>query len=96
MLGADLTPFFVPGEFAGEGDTLAGAPVTGIFDGAYVRTNQGIGMASTHPVYTVPAVALPADPLGLVLYVGSENASFTVAEQEPDGTGVVVLILEKA
>jgi hypothetical protein len=59
MIGDDLTPFFVPGEFAGE-DTLDGQPVVGIFDAAYVSTNDGIGMASSRPAYLLPAAAAPA------------------------------------
>jgi hypothetical protein len=95
MIGDDLTPFFVPGEFAGE-DTLDGQPVVGIFDAAYVSTNDGIGMASSRPAYLLPAAAAPAAPEGLVLVVAKSGERFVVATQEPDGTGLTVLILEKA
>lgn len=96
MIGDDLTPFFVPGEFAGVGDTLDGQPVAGIFDAAYLGTNDGIGMASSRPAYLMPAAAAPAAPEGMVLVVAKSGEHFTVAMHEPDGTGLTVLILEKA
>ena len=96
MIGDDLTPFFVPGEFAGVGDTLDGQPVEGIFDAAYVSTSDGIGMASSRPAYLLPATAAPAAPEGMLLVVAKSGEHFTVATQEPDGTGLTVLVLEKA
>jgi hypothetical protein len=96
MIGDDLTPFFVPGEFAGSGDTLDGQPVVGIFDAAYMSTNDGIGMASSRPAYLLPATAAPVEPEGMVLVVAKSGERFAVATHEPDGTGVTVLILEKA
>jgi hypothetical protein len=95
MIGDDLAPFFVPGEFAGTDDTLDGNPVAGIFDGAYVRTGGGIGMSSTHPVYTLPEAFVPTDVQDMTLYVSAERSHFRVVDQEPAGSGVVVLILEK-
>lgn len=96
MIGDDLTPFFVPGEFAGVGDTLDGQPVTGIFDAAYASTNDGIGMASSRPVYLLPAVMAPAAPEDMLLVIAKSGERFVVATQEPDGTGLTVLVLEKA
>jgi hypothetical protein len=96
MIGDDLTPFFVPGEFAGEGDTLDDAPVTGIYEAAYVSTNQGIGLASSRPVYLLPASAVPADCEGKLLALGKTGEQFSVEAMEPDGTGLVALLLEKA
>lgn len=92
MIGSDLTPFFVPGEFVLEGDTLNGAPVAGIFDAAYAVTGEGMGMADTHPVYTMASVAVPAQPVGLVLVCA--GARYEVVDAQPDGTGVTLLILE--
>lgn len=96
MIGDDLTPFFVPGEFAGIGDTLDGQPVAGIFDAAYASTNDGIGMATSRPAYLLPAAAVPARPEGMILVVAKSGERFAVATQEPDGTGLTVLVLEKA
>lgn len=96
MIGDDLTPFFVPGEFAGVGDTLDGQPVTGIFDAAYVSTNDGMGMASTRPVYLLPTAMAPAAPEDMLLVVAKSGERFVVVAQEPDGSGLTVLVLEKA
>lgn len=92
MIGDDLTPFFVAGEFAGAADTLGGVPVVGIFDGAFVTTGDGIGMATTRPVYTLPTSSAGADAEGKVLVAG--GTTYRVVGQEPDGQGVTLLILE--
>lgn len=94
MIGDDLTPFFVAGEFAGGADTLNGVPVVGIYDGAFVSSGSGLGMSDTRPVYTMPSSAVPADVIDLVLV--ANGASFTVVNTESDGTGVTMLILECA
>jgi len=96
MIGDDLSPFFVPGEFAGVGDTLDGQPVTGIFDREYVSTNDGMGMASSRPAYLLPTSEAPPAPENLILVLAKGGERFVVAAHEPDGTGVTVLILEKA
>lgn len=91
MIADDLTPFFVPGEFAGAEDTLDGVPVVGIFDAEYTKAGDGIGMASTRPAYTLPAAAIAGDPDGKRLV--ANGAAFIVESHEPDGTGIVVLYL---
>lgn len=96
MIGDDLTPFFVPGEFAGVGDTLDGQPVTGIFDREYVSINDGIGMASSRPAYLLPTSEAPAAPEEMILMIAKTGERFIVQAHEPDGTGVTALILEKA
>lgn len=92
MIGDDLTPFFVPGEFAGNDDTLNGAPVVGIFDGDYVVNGPGLGMSDTRPVYTMASAAVPLDAIGMQLIVAAGN--FKVVDVQPDGTGITLLILE--
>ena len=92
MIADDLSPFFVPGEFAGDGDTLDGSPVVGIFDGAYVKAGDGLGMASTSPAYTLPASAIEGAPDGKRLV--ANGIAYEVATHEPDGTGIVILHLE--
>jgi hypothetical protein len=96
MIGDDLTPFFVPGEFAGVGDTLDGQPVAGIFDREFVSTDDGIGMATSRPAYLLPTSEVPAAPEEMILVIAKTGARFIVAAHEPDGTGVTMLILEKA
>lgn len=94
MIGQDLTPFFVPGEFAGSADTLNGAPVVGILDEAYATTNDGIGMATIRSVYILPATAVPVDAEGKVLVANGKQ--FTVSDRELVEPGVLALILENA
>jgi len=91
MVGDDLAPFFVPGEFAGTDDTLDGVPVVGIFDGAHVSAGAGIGMSETRPVYLLPAADVPESVVGMTLIANSQN--FSVVNTELDN-GTVLLILE--
>jgi hypothetical protein len=92
MIGSDLTPFFQPGEFAAAGDKLDGLDVTGIYDGAWVSTGSGMGMSDTRPVYFLPTTQVPAAPQGKILEVAAGR--FLVADHQPDGTGLSMLILE--
>ena len=94
MIGDDLTPFFVAGEFARVDDQLGGIAVQGIFDDNYVRSCAGYGMGSSSPAYHLATTAVPADLSGLVLT--HKGRSYRVVEPESDGTGVTVLILEYA
>lgn len=95
MLGQDLTPFFSTAEFADEG-TLDGAPVAGIFDRAYVRQGEGLGMSSTAPAVTLPTAQIVGEPEGQSFVLTRTGEAFIVAAHEPDGTGVSVLFLELA
>lgn len=94
MIGEDLTPFFVSGEFVADGDKLDGKPVSGIFDAAAVVSSGGIGMSDTRPVYTLPSQQVPAQPEGKRLMHGGKV--YEVDLHEPDGTGVSRLILLEA
>jgi hypothetical protein len=94
MIGDDLTPFFVAGEFSHGDDQLDGVPVLGIFDDAYVRSGGGYGMGNSHPAYTMRSSSVPADPVGIVLR--HKDIRYNVLDHEADGTGVTVLILEVA
>ncbi len=87
----DLTPFFAGDEFAVDA-VLAGAAVRGIFDGAYVSAGAGLGMSCTVPAFTLPTVGVSASVVGSALVIGT--VSYFVAEHQPDGTGVSVLLLE--
>lgn len=94
MIGEDLTPFFVPGEFAGNADTLNGVTVVGILDEAYVSIADGIGMAATRPAYHLASASVPVNPEGLILVASGKH--FRVVTPQPDGTGVTTLLLEQA
>lgn len=90
----DLSPFFSDDEFAVD-VVLNSVPVKAIFDNAYARGDVGsLGMASTQPALTLASSDVPSSPRGKTCVVGS--VTYKVAEHEPDGTGVSVLLLEKA
>lgn len=94
MFTEDLGAFFSAQEFATPA-TLDGVAVCGIFDAPSAPGLGGeYGLASTQPAYTLPSASVPDDPEGLALVIGA--ASYVVAAHQPDGTGVSVLILERA
>lgn len=88
----DLTVFLA--DF-GETVTLNGVAVTAVFDADYASAGAGpLGLASTSPALTVPTASVPASPVGKPAVV--RGVSYTIAEHHPDGTGMSVLLLEKA
>lgn len=79
----------------GQDVTLNGATVRAIFDAAYAAGSVGAaGMASIGPVLTLKTADVPASPVGRAAVVGAAN--YVVAEHQPDGTGVSLLLLEAA
>lgn len=75
--------------------TVGGNSMRGIFDTAFSLGSVGpFGIASSQPRLTLPTASLPADPVGQACTVGA--ASYLVAEHQPDGTGISVLLLEVA
>ena len=91
----DLSVFFSADTPGSVQATLAGVPVTGIFDSAYALASVGPhGMASTQPTLTLPTAQVPANPVGLAAVVN--GTGYLVAGHEPDGTGVSILLLERA
>ena len=90
----DLTSFFNASEFATTA-TLNGVTVTGIFDNGYMQALVGqTGVATTTPSYQLATASVPANPVGKAMVINSLN--YTVAEHQPDGTGVSMLYLERA
>lgn len=89
----DLTQFFNEDDFAQAG-TLNGVAVLGIFDNSYLTGTVGpAGMASTGPMFILATADVPASPVGKTLITG--GVTYTVAEHQPDGTGVSSLMLER-
>lgn len=75
--------------------TLNGVVVRGIFDNGYTRGDVGtINMAGTQPMLTLATADVPANPVGKPCVVGA--TSYVVGAHEPDGTGMSVLMLERA
>lgn len=90
----DFSVFFNPAEFA-DNATLGGVAVRGIFENAYELANVGLsGMAGSSPAFTLQTSAVPANPVGMVLVCSA--IGYIVAEHQPNGTGVSVLILERS
>jgi hypothetical protein len=87
----DLAPFFA--DFA-VACTVNGAAVRGIFDNGFALGAVGIGMAGTQPTLRLRTADVTADPVGQAVSVNA--VAYTVAAHEPDGTGVSVLMLERA
>lgn len=87
----DLAPFFA--DFAVDA-TVNGAAVRGIFDNGFALGAVGIGMAGTQPTLRLRTADVAADPVGQAVSVNA--VAYTVAAHEPDGTGVSVLMLERA
>lgn len=76
-----------------------GHQVPAIFDQDYVVATVGdAGMAATAPAVTVPTSAVPRPFSGIaveVTYLGAVTR-WKAAEHHPDGTGLSVLLLERA
>ena len=75
-----------------------GAPVDVIFDADYVLAEVGAtGMAATAPAVTLPTARVPRPFSGVTVevnYLGNVTR-WRVAEHQPDGTGLSVLLLER-
>lgn len=72
----------------------ANPAVPAIFDNGFALGSVGIGMAGTQPSLRVLTSAVPADPVGQAVVVNAVN--YAVAAHEPDGTGLSMLMLERA
>lgn len=73
--------------------------IAGIFDNDYILAEAGAtGLAASAPAVTVPTSAVPAVFSGVPLQVqGAGGTSlWKIAEHHPDGTGLSVLLLERA
>ena len=95
MFVEDFAQFFREAEFSVPVTLPGGSVVQGIFDNGYAQGAVGAaGMATSQPMLTLPSASVPANPVGLVVVVG--GVSYTIAQREPDGTGLDVLMLERA
>jgi hypothetical protein len=90
----DLAPFFDTDELAVD-CTVGGVSVRAIFDSAHAFVAVGeAGMASSRPQIMLASAALSGSVVGQAVTVDGQAGTFTVAEEQPDGTGITVLILE--
>lgn len=91
----DADEFGVEAVFAGLAD-----PVAGIFDAEYFGDLDGLGGAvveTTQPVFRCRAadVASIANGAALTIPVDGADTAFTVTSKQPDGTGMIVLLLQE-
>lgn len=100
MFAEDLSPFFDAESVGVSIATVGGVAGVGVqFSAAYALGNVGnLGMASSQPAITLPDTAVPSDPVGsfVVITQGHGLGRYLVAEHQPDGSGVSVLLLEAA
>lgn len=95
MFTEDFSAFFDVANGFAVSATLNGVAVSGVFDnGTAIGAVGMMGMVSTSPSFVLPTASVPADPIGKTLVIGS--SSYLVAANEPDGTGVTTLLLEKS
>jgi hypothetical protein len=87
----DLAPFFNTADFASAA-TLNGVAVNGIFDNDYFEP-LGNEVQGSAPRFVCAAASVPSVAHGQSLVVG--GVTYKVRGVEPDGTGTVVLRLEK-
>ena len=86
----DLASFFDTDEFATSATWKGTESVKVIFDNAYV---EAIGMASMEPVAIGKASDFPGVAAGQTLLIN--GVTYKVDTPQPDGTGLVTLILKK-
>ncbi|MBV7418447.1 head-tail joining protein [Comamonas sp. CMM03] len=92
MLQLNTAPFFNTQHFA-QAAVLGGVTVQGIFDDAGAVGGVGdLGMATTQPTLLLPTSEVPASVRGMKLEVAGQL--FTVEDDQPDGTGMTLLVLE--
>lgn len=72
-------------------------PVPCQFDNSYAVALagpfDGMGVSTTQPRITCANASIPADPAGSAVVVAGE--AYVVAEHQPDGTGMTVLMLRR-
>lgn len=75
----------------GDDGTLAGAPVRGIFSDP---ADTQLGIRAAGPQFELASAQVPAQVFGAQLVI--PQGTFTVAESLPDGTGMTLLLLQRA
>lgn len=72
---------------------IAGAEVGGIFRNPSRNVEMGTGAADTRPSVTVATSAVPESPVDSSIDI--DGAPYIIGAQEPDGTGLTVLWVER-
>ena len=91
----DLLAFLSTDEFAVTANYNSGTSVVGIFNNAHELAPLGMAMqAAARPEFLCRSADLDASPVGKSLIVN--GTTYSVAEQQPDGTGMTLLILKRS
>lgn len=95
MFTEDLSPFFDAVNGFAEAVTYQGtSEIAVIFDNAFAQIDLGgSGVESTRPACLARAADVPNVAHGHTLKRGA--TTYHVVEVQPDGTGMVLLVLEK-
>lgn len=88
----DLTPFFNTAEFAVSATwSESSKPVDVIFDDSF---SDPLGISSSVPTATANAAHMPNVARGQTLVI--KGVTYKIDDIQPDGTGLIDLILKKA
>lgn len=91
----DLLAFLDTADFAVVADYNSGTSVVGIFDAPHELAALGMSLqASAKPQFLCRAADVDADPVGKALVVN--GITYSIAENQPDGTGMTLLILKRS
>ena len=82
----DFTEFFSDFD---KPTTWKGIAIKGILDREYIETSMVSGF---HPIFTCEAADVPGAAQGDAIIV--DSVAYTIRETQPDGTGIMRLILE--
>ncbi|WP_227271240.1 head-tail joining protein [Roseobacter weihaiensis] len=71
-------------------------PISGIYTDAYALAGSGPGVSTSAPVFTIDAHTQPRPPQQNDRVSISGKGDFVVNDPQPDGSGLIRLILERA
>lgn len=86
----NYSEFFDTDDFA-DNAVIRGRPVAGIFERQYIEV---LNYQGYYPTFICPANKLLGIPDGEGVHIDGDN--FTIATTEPDGTGLVLVVLTDA
>lgn len=94
MFAEDLAPFFDVDDFAVTA-SIGSVTVKGIFDNPSKDYHLGLaGISDSKPTFTGRTADLAAALYGTAITINGIN--WTVEDNNPDGTGVTVLVLKES
>ena len=70
--------------------------ISGIYSDAYALAGNGPGVATSAPIFTIDANTQPRSPQQNDRVSITGKGDFIVTDPQPDGSGLIRLILERA